>query len=204
MLQKLGKIEFKTIQAAFSQPAQQRRPPRLPLSSMKSLSSSHSHAYSSHAVPLLQYNSEPQNNPFYAMNSSAARFYSPHEKFNDNVPPSSNPLTSTPQRSNGAYLANNQHQALARTSSIRSYASTGNGDAPTKTKLCKTFSEPNEMRLFNLKQINSMRLASIESQENLFHRAGSTPYSQQSFLSRTPFDDPHAPDYFGKLLANRR
>ncbi|CAF3675359.1 unnamed protein product, partial [Adineta steineri] len=92
--------------------------------------------------------------------------------------------TSTPQRNNGAYLVNNQHQALTRKASIDPYS---DHNSNNKTKLCKTISDPSKIRFYNPTQMNHMQFSSIRSQQQNLFPTFSTPYSQQTqFPARSP------------------
>ncbi|CAF1158366.1 unnamed protein product [Rotaria sordida] len=190
-LQSLGKIEYKTIQSAFIHTSQQRRPGKPPIRPVKSSTNTY---YPNHSISLVKNKSEPQNNNNFIEsnliqrpNKSPTLIYTTNEDTNDMyLQTSFTGITSTPQRNNGAYLANNQHQALTRKASINPYDETNTNN---KTKLCKTFSDPNRIRFFNTTQINHMQLSSSQSnqQQNLFPMT-STPYSQQQrhFISRSP------------------
>jgi hypothetical protein len=221
MLQSLGKIEYKTIQSVYSHTAQQRRITKPSVRPIKSSNGAYYSNYSSNTVPLLKFSSEPQNNNLSEPNlirrptKSPTLIYPTNEESNEtNLQTSFSSITSTPQRNNGAYLANNQHQALTRKASIDPYGETNKND---RTKLCKTFSDPNKMRFANPTQINQMKSHQIQ-QQNLF-RMISTPYSQQQqrqFISRSPpsstldtstspikkcYSDNERSDYYGKTFA---
>jgi hypothetical protein len=154
--------------------------------------------YSSNTIPLSKYNSEPQNNNLAEPNlnrrpnKSPTLNYPTNEESNDhNLQTTFTSITSTPQRNNGAYLANHQHQVLTRKASIDPYGeantnlnpNNNNNNNNNKTKLCKTYSDP-KARFQNPTQINHIR---SQQQQNLF-RMISTPYSQQQrqFVSRSP------------------
>ncbi|UJR15208.1 hypothetical protein I4U23_002167 [Adineta vaga] len=197
MLQSTGKIEFKKIQSVHSY-TQQRREGKPPIRPMKSTSVLYHQNYSSPSVSLAKYNSEPQNNSLMELNFSRRPNKSPtymhptEEESNDstNFQTSFSGLTSTPQRNNGAYLANNQHQALSRKASIDPHGET---NTHSRTKLCKTFSDPNRIRFYNPSQLSHIQSSSsIRPQQTpptgLFQMI-STPYSQQQqrqFISRSP------------------
>jgi hypothetical protein len=203
MLQKLGKTDYKTIQSASSHPLPPRRGSmKPPIKNSKSSSATYHPNYLSSSISLGKYNSEPQNNNSMESNiirrptKSPTLVYPTTEESNEtnNYHSSFNPMTSTPQRNHGDYLANNQHQTLTRKASIDPYGETNNNH--DKNKLCKTFSDPNKIRFFNSTH-NNMQLASTRSQQHqqqqqqqqqsLF-RMISTPYSQQQrqFISRSP------------------
>jgi len=177
MLQSLGKIEYKTIQSAFSHTSPARRMTRPFMRPMKSLSTQH---HSNYSTQLTKYNSEPQHNNLMDLNlirrpnKSPTQIYPTKEDSNDiNLQTSFSCLTSTPQRNNGAYLANNQHQTLTRKASIDPYGETN------KTKLCKTSSDPSRIRFSNPNHMQLSPMRSHQSQkQNLFHMI-SKPYSHQ-------------------------
>ncbi|CAF4261093.1 unnamed protein product, partial [Adineta steineri] len=140
MLQSLGKIEYKTIQPTFSH-TPQHRSIKSSIRSMKiSLGLYHSN-HSTNPVPLMKFNSEPQHNSLMETNlirrpnKSPINIYSTTEETNEvtSIQASFSCITSTPQRNNGAYLVNNQHQALTRKASIDPYS---DHNSNNKTKLC--------------------------------------------------------------------
>ena len=217
MLQSLGKIEYKTIQSVYSHPAQQRRMTKPSVRPVKSSTGAYYSNYSSNPVPLSKFSSEPQNNNLLEPSLIRRPTKSPtliyptnEESIETNLQTSFSCITSTPQRNNGAYLANNQHQVLTRKASIDPYGEANKND---RNKLCKTFSDPNKIRFANPTQINQMKSHQIQ-QQNLF-RMISTPYSQQQrqFISRSPpssnldtstspikkcYSDNERSDYYGK------
>ncbi|CAF3642534.1 unnamed protein product [Adineta steineri] len=97
-----------------------------------------------------------------------------------NLRPSFSYLMSPSQRNNGTYLAANQHQLLTRKTSIDPYGETNSED---KSKLCKTYSDPNRIRFYNPNQQTSNHLQISSQQTN--YRLTSTPYSQRQYLSRS-------------------
>jgi hypothetical protein len=196
IFQSVGKNEYKPNQSTFIHSIPQRRSIRQSVRPMKSSSSTYYSNYSSNSIPLSKYNSEPQNNNLIESNlirrptKSPTLIYPTNEESNDlNLQTSFSSITSTPQRNNGAYLVNHQHQALTRKASIDPYGET-NTNNNNRAKLCKTFSDPNRIRFHNSTQINHMQ-SSIRpqpvQQQSLF-RMISTPYSQQprQFISRSP------------------
>ena len=100
-----------------------------------------------------------------------------------NLRPSFHYLTSTPQRSNSAYLAANHHQLLSRKTSIDPYGDEQNLD---KTKLCKTFSDPNRIRFQN----STFSVQNSNNYGNL-----NTSYSpQRSYLTHSTVEQNNASD----------
>jgi hypothetical protein len=92
-----------------------------------------------------------------------------------NLRPSLNYMSSTPaQRNNGAYLTANQHQLLTRKTSIGPYGEVNQDD---KTKLCKTYSDPNTIRFYN-----PITPPPPSQQTNYLT---STPYPPRQYLSRS-------------------
>ncbi|CAF1021410.1 unnamed protein product [Adineta steineri] len=191
MLQSLGKIEYKTIQSTFSH-TPQRRSIKSSIRPMKSSLGLYHSNHSTNSVPLMKFNSEPQHNSL--MNSNLIRrpnkspinIYSTTEETNEvtSIQTSFSCITSTPQRNNGAYLVNNQHQALTRKASIDPYS---DNNSNNKTKLCKTISDPSKIRFYNPTQMNHMQFSSIRSQQQNLFPTFSTPYSQQTqFPARSP------------------
>jgi hypothetical protein len=218
MLQSLGRIEYKAIQSVYSHTAQQRRATKPPVRPSKSATGVFYPSYPPNAIPLSKFSSEPQNNNLNEPNlirrptRSPTLIYPTNEESNENnLQTSFSSITSTPQRNNGAYLANNQHQALTRKASIDPY---GESNTNNRTKLCKTFSDPNKIRFGNSTQINQIKNQQMQ-QQNLF-RMISTPYSQQQqrqFISHSPptsnmdtsvspiqksYSDNERSDYYGK------
>jgi hypothetical protein len=184
LLQSLGQIDCKPNQPTF---VQQRRSIKSSVRPMKSSSSIYHSNYPSNSTGLSKYNSEPQNNSLIEPNlirrptRSPTLIYPTNEESNDlNIQTSFSSVTSNPQRHDGAYLANNQHQALTRKASIDPY---GEANRNNRNKLCKTFSDPNKIRFQN----PNTQMNHIRSQQNLI-RMISTPYSQQQrqFTSRSP------------------
>ena len=228
MLQTLGKIEFKKIQSTYNH-TQQRRDGKLSVRPTKSTIGLYHASYSSNSIPLAKFNSEPQNNSLMdpgfpqRLNRSPTQMYPTVEEPHDSnsLQTAFANLTSTPQRNNGAYLANNQHQTLIRKASIGPYGEASSHDKP---KLCKTVSDPNRARFYNPSQVPNMQLSSMRAhqapQHSLFQMI-STPYSQQqrAFVSRSPptsttdtstspikecFPDDERSDYYGKISSATR
>jgi len=186
MLQSIGKPDYKPNQITPFHSIQPRRSIKPSVRPMKSTSSTYYSNYSSNSIPLSKYNSEPQNNLIESNlirrpTKSPPLNYSTNEESTD-----LNLQTSFSQRNNGAYLANNQHQTLTRKASIDPYGET-NTNNNNRTKLCKTFSDPNRVRFQNHTQMNYMK-SSIRPQQQSLFRMISTPYSQQQrqFASRSP------------------
>ena len=103
--------------------------------------------------------------------------------------PSFSYRTSTPQHSNGTYLAANQHQLLTRKTSIDPF---GQSTLHDKTKLCKTFSDPSKIRFYSPAQLTNFQSSSpstcspISSQQSLGFGVMSNPYSSpRTYLSRS-------------------
>ncbi|CAF0998317.1 unnamed protein product [Adineta ricciae] len=96
--------------------------------------------------------------------------------------PSFNYVASTSQRTNGGYLAANQHQLLTRKTSIDPY---GESRFEDKNKLCKTFSDPSRIRFChpipNQQSANHLQIAS----QSKTYQSTSTPYSSRQYLSRS-------------------
>lgn len=192
---------------------------------MKSSSSTYHSNYSTNSVPLSKYNSEPQNhnnNNLLDPNLIRRPNKSPtnNESSDINIQTSFSSIVSSSQRNNGAYLANNQHQALTRKASIGPYGETNtntHNHNHNKTKLCQTFSDPNRVRFQNPTQMHHMQSPnkSQQVQQSLF-RMISSPYShqQRQFISRSPpmstmetvpaspikkcYSENEGSDYFGK------
>lgn len=114
-----------------------------------------------------------------------------------NLRPTFNYSTTTTQRTNGGYLAANQHQLLTRKTSIGPY---GESNQEDKTKLCKTYSDPSRARLYN----NSPQMSNfpippsthpptttttVNSQlsppQQSVYQMTSTPFAQRQYLSRS-------------------
>ncbi|CAF3134917.1 unnamed protein product [Rotaria sp. Silwood2] len=196
-LQSLGKIEYKTIQSAFIHSSQQRRTGKPPIRPVKSATNTYYPNNILNSIPLSKNKSEPQNNNnnnhfiesnlIQRPNKSPTLIYPTNEESNDiYLQTSFTGITSTPQRNNGAYLANNQHQVLTRKASINPYDEINSNN--NKTKLCQTFSDPSRKRFNNSTQINHMQISSSSIQQQNLFRITSTPYSQQQrhFISRSP------------------
>ncbi|CAF0977083.1 unnamed protein product [Rotaria sordida] len=103
-----------------------------------------------------------------------------------NFRPSFNYIKSTTQNNinNGTYLATNQHQLLTRKKSIDPY---GEINLDDKTKLCKTYSDPNKIRYYNSIQtgnIPSTTHTQISPQQTTYGMT-LTPYSSQKYLGHT-------------------
>lgn len=98
-----------------------------------------------------------------------------------NLRPTFNYSTSTPQRNNGAYLAANQHQLLVRKTSIGPY---GEDSPEDKTRLCKTYSDPNRVRFLNSTQMNTIPTSFPPQQQNNYLMT-STPYLARQYLSHS-------------------
>ncbi|UJR31471.1 hypothetical protein I4U23_018960 [Adineta vaga] len=99
-----------------------------------------------------------------------------------NLRPSFSYATSILQRTNGAYLATNEHQLLTRKTSIDPYGETNSED---KTKLCKTYSDPSRIRFCHpIPTQQSSNHLQISSQPKTYHIT-STPYSSRQCLSRS-------------------
>ncbi|CAF3737782.1 unnamed protein product [Rotaria sp. Silwood1] len=97
-----------------------------------------------------------------------------------NFRPSFNYIKTTPSNTNNnnnTYLSTNQHQLLTRKKSIDPYGEINSND---KTKLCKTYSDPNKIRSYNTKQTSSS-----SSQQSTYGMT-LTPYSSQKYLINTP------------------
>lgn len=106
-----------------------------------------------------------------------------------NLRPSFSYRTSTPQHSNGAYLAANQHQLLSRKTSIDPF---GQSSLHDKTKLCKTFSDPSKIRFYSPVQLTNFQSSSpstcspMSSQPPVGFGSMSKSYSsQRTYLSRS-------------------
>lgn len=217
-LQKLGKIEFKAISSVSSHPVPPRRSTKPPVRGVKSSSAVYPSNNPTTSNPLTHYISDHQSK-YSLMDSSTIRRpgkppVSNHpssleaeenNKNNSRYPPTFTSMVSNSQRGTGAYLADHQHQALVRKPSMHPYVENN----ANKTKLCKTFSEPNKIRFHNPSQINSLPLSTMNSQSNHYRMMISTPYSQQQFLTSSPIAKPyataHQSDYYGrrsKLLKN--
>lgn len=104
---------------------------------------------------------------------------------NGNLRPTFNYSTSTPQRNNGAYLAANQHQLLTRKTSIGPY---GENSPEDKTKLCKTYSDPNRIRFLNSTQMNTIPTSIPPPQQQSNYLMTSTPYLTRQYNSNQLFD----------------
>ncbi len=183
LLQPLGKIDYKPNQIT---PRRSIKPSVRPIKSYSN--------YSSNSIPLSKYNSEPHNNNLIESNLIRRPIKSPtlnyptnEESTDSNLQTSFSSIISSPQRNNGAYLANNQHQTLTRKASIDPYGETNTNNNNNRTKLCKTFSDPNRVRFQNPTQMNYMK-SSIRPQQQSLFRMISTPYSQQQrqYVSRSP------------------
>jgi len=104
---------------------------------------------------------------------------------NGNLRPTFNYLTSTPQRNNNAngYLAANQHQLLTRKTSVGPYGETHGDD---KTKLCKTYSDPNKIRFYNTSPMaNNHTSNGLSPQHANYQLANSTICPPRQYLSRS-------------------
>lgn len=139
------------------------------------ISNNHLSLVSSHS--LQEQSSYHQGKPFISERSGNG---------SGNLRPSFNyTTTTTSQRNNGAYLAANQHQLLTRKTSIGPY---GESNQEDKTKLCKTYSDPSKIRLYNQTQIPNFQ-SSTNSQlsppQQQVYQMTSTPYAQRQYLSRS-------------------
>lgn len=191
LLQSLGRFEYKTVQSTLNHSSSQRRPGKQPVRNTKSSIVSYYTNHSSNSIQLSKFKSEPQTNNYSDANllhrqnrSPPTVVYANNDELNDSFGQTSfNCLTSTPQNSTGAYVIPQQRQPLTRKQSINPYDETNTN---AKTKLCKTYSDPNRVRFFNSTQINNMQLSASQQQQNLF-RIISSPYSQQrNYVSRSP------------------
>ena len=137
-------------------------------------SNNHLSIASSHS---LQEQSYHHNKPFISERSGNG---------SGNLRPSFNYSNSTPQRNNGAYLAANQHQLLVRKTSIGPYGETSPDD---KTKLCKTYSDPNRARFLNSTQMNTTQTSVTPQQQQQQQQSNylmtSTPYLVRQYLSHS-------------------
>lgn len=232
MLQTLGKLDYKSTPLTTFHSVQPRRSIKSSVRPMKSVTSTYYSNYSSNSIPLSKFNSEPQNNNINLIdpncirrpNKSPTLMYPTNEETMDcNIQTSFSSITSTPQRHNGAYLAENQHQALTRKASIGPYGEANthnNNNNNNRTKLCKTFSDPNRVRYPNGFQ-SPIRPPYQQQQQNLV-RMISTPYSQQQrqIISRSPpsstmdslavppikkcHSDNETPQYYGKIFLEEK
>ena len=211
-LQKLGKIEFKAIHSVSSHPLQPRRSMKTPVRNIKSNSILYHGNNPTSSIPLAQYISEPQNK--YSLmdsntirrpgKSSTANFPTGSEadennKNNSRFCPAFTAMVPNSQRGTGAYLAENHHrEALSRKPSMYPYVESD----PNRAKLCKTLSEPNQIRFHKPSQMNSSPLSSINTHPNNYRMMISTPYSQQQFLNSSPIGKPYVSndqsDYYGR------
>lgn len=165
IIQSFGRLDFR------SNPT--RRSLKSSVRPMKSFAASSQ----SSAVTLSKYNSEPQNNSHSDSNFNAYPSRSPPHLSStyEESPDMISRLGSSPNNNQGAYLVNQNHQRLARTSSIIP----SGGDQ--RMKLCKTYSDPHKIRSHNLAQ------PTIRPPQNLV-RMTSSPYSHQprQYISRSP------------------
>lgn len=107
--------------------------------SRRSFKSSPKSTKNSYPVSLTKFNSEPQhNNTLFDSVSHRRSIKSPSV-----IHPTHEEPTNYSINTNGAYLANHQHQTLTRKQSIDPYSE---NHSSTRTKLCQTYSDPNRMR----------------------------------------------------------
>ncbi|CAF3238633.1 unnamed protein product [Rotaria sp. Silwood2] len=120
-----------------------------------------------------------------------------------NFRPSFNYIKSTTQNNNnnGTYLAANQHQLLTRKKSIDPY---GEANPDDKTKLCKTYSDPNRIRCYNSLQTGNLQSTTqtqISSQQTTYGMT-LTPYSSQKYLGHSQSKSTHSNNLFDTQLNN--